>query len=39
LANIHLSVSTYHACSFGSVSGWYFLDPSICLQNSWCPCS
>jgi hypothetical protein len=40
LAFIHLSVSTYHAWLFGSVlchSGWYFLVPSICLQNSWCP--
>ena len=40
LANIHLSVSTYHACPFGSglpCSGWYFLIPLICLQNSWCP--
>jgi hypothetical protein len=33
-ANIHLLVSTYHACPFGSElphSGWYFLVPSICL--------
>jgi len=37
LVNIHLSVSTYHACPFGSElphSGRYFLVPSICLQNS-----
>ena len=42
LANIHLLVNTYHACPFGSElphSGWYFLIPSICLQNSGCPCS
>jgi hypothetical protein len=40
LANIHLLVNTYYACPFGSevpYSGWYFLVPSICLQNSWCP--
>ena len=40
-SNIHLLVSTYHACPFGSEllhSGRYFLVPSICLQNSWCPC-
>jgi hypothetical protein len=40
--NIHLLVSTYHAYSFESElphSGWYFLVPSICLQNSECPCS
>jgi hypothetical protein len=38
LVNMHLSVSTYHACPFGSGvphSGWYFLVLSICLQNSW----
>jgi hypothetical protein len=38
LANIHLSMSTYHVCSFVSrlpYSGWYFLVPSICLQISW----
>jgi hypothetical protein len=32
-------VSTYHAWPFGSElphSGWYLLDPSICMQNSWC---
>jgi hypothetical protein len=37
LTNIHLLVSTYHACPFGSElphSGWYFLVPSIWLQNS-----
>jgi hypothetical protein len=36
LANIHLSVSRYYACSFGSQlshSG-YFLVPSIYLKNS-----
>ena len=40
LANIHLLVSTYHAHLFGSQlshSGWYFLVPSVCLQNSGCP--
>jgi hypothetical protein len=40
-ANIHLSVSTYHACPFGSGlchPGWYFLDPSICLRISWSHC-
>jgi hypothetical protein len=34
LPNIHLSVSTYHVCSFVTElphSGPYFLDPSICL--------
>jgi hypothetical protein len=39
LANIHLLVRTYHACPFGSellYSRWYFLVPSICLQNSAC---
>jgi hypothetical protein len=39
-ANIHLLVSTYHAWPFGSElphSGWYFLVPFICLQNSECP--
>ena len=39
LANIHVLVSTYHACPFGSEllhSGWYFQVPSICLQNSGC---
>ena len=38
LANIHLSVSTYHMCSFVtglSHSGWYFLVLSICLRISW----
>ena len=42
LANIYLLVSTYHACPFGSElshSGWYFLVPSIYLQNSGCPLS
>jgi hypothetical protein len=42
LANIHLSLSIYNAYPFGSRlphSGWYFLDPPIWLQNSWCPCS
>jgi hypothetical protein len=42
LANIHLLLSTYHACPFGYVlphSGWYLLVPSICLQNSGCPYS
>jgi hypothetical protein len=34
LANIHLLVSTYHACPFGSE-----LPYSGCLQNSWCPYS
>jgi hypothetical protein len=41
LENIHSLVSTYNACHFGSGlphSGWYFLVPSICLQNSWYPC-
>lgn len=38
LANIHLSVRTYHACPLGSgLPHWgYFLVSSICLQNSWC---
>jgi len=39
LTNINLLVSTYHTCPFGSElphSGWYFLVPSICLQNSGC---
>jgi hypothetical protein len=38
--NIHLLVSTYYACLIGSElphSGWYFLVPSICLQNLGCP--
>jgi hypothetical protein len=38
MAKIHLQVSTYHACPFRSRlphSGWYFLVPPICLQNSW----
>jgi hypothetical protein len=36
LANIHLSVGTYHASSFrsGLRHSVYFLVPSICLQNS-----
>ena len=37
---IHLLVSTYHACSFGSDlphSGWYPFVLSICMQSSWCP--
>jgi len=41
MANIHLYVSTNNACPFEwglPHSGWYFLIPSICLQNSWCPC-
>ena len=36
-ANIHLSVSAYHVCSFGiglPHSGCYLLDPSICLKIS-----
>jgi hypothetical protein len=40
-ASIHLSVSIYHVCSFVTGlphSGWYFLDPSICLQTSWSHC-
>jgi hypothetical protein len=39
-ANIHLLVSTYHICPFGSelpYSGWYFLILSVCLQNAECP--
>jgi hypothetical protein len=39
-ANIHLLVSRYHACPFGSElshSEWYFLVPSICLKKSGCP--
>jgi hypothetical protein len=39
LVNIHLLVSTYHACPFGCElphSG-YYLVPSICQQNSGCP--
>jgi hypothetical protein len=31
---------TYSVCSFLTrlpPSGWYFLVPFICLQNSWCP--
>ena len=30
-----------HACLLGSglpYSGWYFLVPPICIENSWCPC-
>jgi hypothetical protein len=41
MANSHLSVITYHTCHFRSGlphSGWYFLVPSICPQNSWWPC-
>jgi hypothetical protein len=41
MADNYWSVSTYHVCPFESVlshSGWCFLFPSICLQNSWCPC-
>jgi hypothetical protein len=40
LVNIHLLVSTYHACPFGSQlphSGWYCLVPSTCLKNSGSP--
>jgi hypothetical protein len=38
LPNIHLSVSTYHVCSFVTELyhlGWYFLDPSLCLRILW----
>jgi hypothetical protein len=38
LPNIHLSVSTYHVCSFMTRlphSGWYLLVSSICLRISW----
>jgi hypothetical protein len=41
LATIYLSLSICHACPFGTRlpwSGWYFLVPTICLQNSWWPC-
>lgn len=41
MANIYLSVSTYHVCPFGSVlppSGWYFQVPSIYLRISWNHC-
>jgi hypothetical protein len=41
MANIHLSVSTYHACTFGTGlphSRCYSQVTSICLQNSWCLC-
>ena len=38
LANIHLLVNTYHGSEI-PLSGWYFLVPSICLKNSWCPYS
>ena len=34
-ANMHLSVSAYHLCSFVTwlpYLGWYFLVPSICLR-------
>jgi hypothetical protein len=37
-ANIHLSVSAYHVCSFLiglPHSGWYFLVPFICLRISF----
>lgn len=40
-ANIHLSVNTYHLCSFVSGLphlGWYFLVPFICLWISWSHC-
>jgi hypothetical protein len=40
-ANIHLSVSAYHVCSFViglPHSGWYPPDPSICLRMSWIHC-
>ena len=40
-ANIHLSVSTNHVCSFGiglPHLGWYLADPSICLRISWIHC-
>ena len=36
-ANVHLSVSAYHVCSFVirlPHSGWYFLVPCICLRTS-----
>jgi hypothetical protein len=38
LANIYLSVSTYHSYVFWvwiSLLRMIFLVPSICLQNSW----
>jgi hypothetical protein len=38
LPTIHLSMSIYYVCSFvteASHSGWYFLNPSICLWISW----
>ena len=41
-ATIPLTVSIYSVGPFGSVlphSGWYFLDSSIYLQNTWCSCS
>jgi hypothetical protein len=41
LPNIYLSMSIYHVWSFVtelSHSGWYFLDPSICLWISWSHC-
>jgi hypothetical protein len=41
LPNIHLSVSTYHVCSFGTElphSGWYFQVSSISLQISRSQC-
>jgi hypothetical protein len=34
-------VSTCHVCSFVTElphSGWYFLDPPICLWISWSHC-
>ena len=40
-ANIHLSVSVFHVCSFVirlPHSGWYFLVASICLRISWIHC-
>jgi hypothetical protein len=40
-ANIGLSVSAYHVCSFVtglSHSGWYPPDPTICLRLSWIHC-
>jgi hypothetical protein len=39
MANIQLSVSTYHVGPLGSwlPHSWcYFLVPSICMQISWC---
>ena len=40
-ANIHLSLSKYHLCTFVTglpLSGWYFLVSSLCMWISWSHC-